>query len=257
MISVWRFSQWQIALSQVVIRFKQISFNTAKVSVMKYFLILVLIMYFSPNLYSQIINNYGLKIGLTSANQQFDYTDIIIDDQKFGVRKGINVSFFAEMMEVNHFSFVLNLSYNQKGMIDKIVMTKVWGNEDGFISEKQEFDNRLDYLTISTNIKTRYELLSFTPYILTGIKYDVLLGKKIDHSFHDLEVKYDFYDRLYDQYDGNILGLTFGIGIENQEIVGIPILIEWIYYHDLTKIKINENLKIQNLSNELMIGIKF
>jgi len=111
-------------------------------------------------------------------------------------------------------------------------------------------------LTIGTHLKTRYDLKWFSPYFLSGIRYDILVGKKIDKSLDKIFEIQSTFSSIYEKYEGDLFGLTFGLGIEIKELISTPFIIEWIYNYDLENVRINEDLKIRNISNVFKIGIK-
>jgi len=211
---------------------------------------IVTVLLFS-NSYGQDSISFGIKAGLTNSNQLYEYSEIfILDSEDFNNRYGMYLGVFSELYISRHISFIIDLSYKQKGMIDEIDATL-------FGKSPLEFNNRLDFLTLSNTIKFYYSTKYITPYLLTGLKYDILIAKKISSNLDSPFGFINYYDFVYDKYNKNILGLIFGFGIETKSLICFPILIEWVFNHDLEKVRIHENLEIQNISNELRIGIKF
>jgi len=220
---------------------------------MKQIFYISLVVLFYSSAFGQIFSSYGFKIGLTNSNQVYEYS-FLANDEEFDYRQGISLGIFAELLNSSNFSLILNLAYNQKGMLDEFSVNKRADSDLGYTSEKFNVDNRLDYVTIGTDVKTRYDLNGFSPFILTGIKYDFLVGKKIDRSIDKLFER--SIENIYDKYEGNLFGLTLGLGIEINEFLSIPFIVEWVYNYDLDGVRVNDNLKIKNLSSVLNIGIK-
>ena len=226
---------------------------------MRILILSFLLLFTSPiHVNSQIVNGCGFKVGLTSSNQLFDYSEnFVLDDETYDYRYGLNLGLFAELFNVQYFSLIIDLSYNQKGMTDNTIATYVDTTSMGYSSRKLSLDRRLDYFTISTNIRTRYDFNNFSPYILTGFRYDIFLEMKIEKLFNGTGINKIAPDDFWENYKGNTFGYNIGIGIEIKNLVTFPIILEWVYNHDLSKIKFHENLEIQNISSELKIGMKF
>ena len=207
---------------------------------------------------SQIVDGYGFKVGLTRSNQLFDYSEnFILDDETHDYRNGLNLGLFAELFSVPYLSFVIDLFYNQKGMTDNINASYVDTTSMGYSSYNLSLDRRFDYFTISTNIKIRYDFSNLSPYILTGFRYDILLDKKIEKLVNQSGVKRLASLDFWENYNTNSYGYNIGLGIEIENLIKFPIILEWVYNHDLSKIRIHDNLEIQNVSSELKIGVKF
>ena len=190
---------------------------------------------------------FGFKMGLTSANQSWEYKNVPgMSSQKYDYRYGINAGVFAEFLEFQFISLLSDLYFSQKGMLAEVIYTSV-EDMDGTSGRTIEYDNRLDYIGLSLISKAKYKFDAFNPYILTGLKYEILVNKDT----------YKGFDLVYNKYDGNIFGIIIGAGVEFTEILPYDILIEGIYNYDLNSVEISNKLEIRNLAYELRIGLKF
>jgi hypothetical protein len=190
--------------------------------------------------------DYGLKIGMTVSNQTFEYSEIG-SDIDFENRYGYNVEIFIEYPVIKYLFIQPGFYYTQRGMVSEIQGTVIADNEQGYLSKTFTYDNRFDYLGISLSSKFTYKINWIQPYVLTGIRYEFLISKETS----------DVFDIVYSKYEGNIFGLILGFGTEINNILPVAILLEGVYNYDVTKVEINNNLKIVNSSYKIKFGVKF
>ena len=99
----------------------------------------------------QLIPNYGVKIGYTSADVQAE-----VYDEFFERRPGVNVALFAEWLENPFFSVITQVEYAQRGFIEE----QIESVESSMIIQKVEANTRLDYLSIPVMLKvSRHAIL--------------------------------------------------------------------------------------------------
>jgi len=216
---------------------------------MKYAMVSVLyLIIYANTANSQIINGYGLKIGLTSSTQKFNSSDGSKNYLESNYRLGLNLGIFVELFNFRYFRLEPELYYNQKGVEDELISTRVdTSSINGYVEEKISIDNRIDYLTLGINGKFIKEFEHFIPYALAGLRYDLYLDKEIDKLYRD----------LYKKYDEDIIGGKIGLGIEITKFLYFPFLIECSYNHDFNEVKVKDNLHLRNISYEFKIGVKF
>lgn len=206
-------------------------------------IILILILAFS-RLFSGI--DYGFKLGMSAAEQTFEYSEVGIDVD-FEYRYGYYSGIFIEYPVFKYVALISEIYYTQRGMLAEVVGTVIADNELGYKEKIYKYDNRVDYLGLSFCSKFRHSINFIQPYILTGIKYEFLIDKKTSAVFDD----------VYSRYEGNVLGLLAGIGTEINNILPFTLFLEGVYDYDITKVKISETFKIDNSSYEIKIGVKF
>lgn len=211
---------------------------------MKYSILSLIFFYFSC-VSAEV--NFGVKLGYTSANQDFQYSIPDIDvDLDSDYHPGFNGGIFVEFPIMNHISLTSDLYFTQKGMQVELVGAVMADNPQGYYTKLFNYDNHLDHIGLSLASKFYQEISIFKPYLLAGIRYEWLIGKHIADDFR----------LVYDKYESNLFGFLFGLGTELENVISVPLLIEGVYHYDLTKVEINENLKLQNHVFEIKLGIK-
>ncbi|MCB9250455.1 MAG: hypothetical protein H6613_18865 [Ignavibacteriales bacterium] len=81
----------------------------------KIFFILVLFFAVTSISYSQIINGYGIKIGGTFANQDWNYSNLTpITDFNSDSKLGFNAGIFVDFFNLQFMSFLTELNFVQK-----------------------------------------------------------------------------------------------------------------------------------------------
>ena len=215
---------------------------------MKVILFLFSIILFVASSEAQIIKSYGLKLGITSASQNWDYSNtsgfsyLSFDSDS---RIGMNVGLFAEFLDLPFLSVVAEANYFQKGMKDQIPETTT-AQPDGtgkFIT----WDTRVDYINISAFGKLRYDLGILSPYVLLGPKIDFELNKK--NSLGPINV-------VEENFKKNRFGFKIGVGSEIS-LGSIHLLAELLYDIDTNELYKSENLKVKSNSFDLRIGVFF
>jgi hypothetical protein len=127
--------------------------------------------------HSQFLSGFGAKLGLTLANQKFDYT---VNSVKYDSKPilGYNTSVFVEMLNTKLFSLVVDPGYEQRGHGVEMIKTDEFGNKTG----TYDLYIRTDYITIGALGKIIYETKSVSPYLIIGPKLDLYLGYKTSYS---------------------------------------------------------------------------
>jgi opacity protein-like surface antigen len=165
------------------------------------FVFAIMIFYRLPS-ESQLIRSYGIKGGLSLANQDWQYTDqaSLFDQTK--PRQGYDLGFFIEWFDHPLITVLSEIHYVQKGMKWKIVIPVT--NEyypDGtgeFISASGE--TWADYLSIPLLAKIRYSYSLVSIYIFAGPRFEYFLNNHTGTVLNNFN-KWDF-------------GGTIGIGFE-------------------------------------------
>jgi Outer membrane protein beta-barrel domain len=194
---------------------------------------------------SQLITGYGVKLGATHANQIWTYAPQI--DIRFypDSRWGLNGGIFAEFLHVPFFSMVGEVNYTQKGMKYHITVTSP--SDPSGTGETVTLDNRLDYLDLRVLVKLYKNYSQFSPYLLAGPRLDYQVAESVAQEF----------ESIFKDFKKEIYGISMGAGFEISSIISLPILVEFIYNYDLSKLYETENLTIKNEDFEIRAGIKF
>lgn len=187
--------------------------------------------------YAQFVRGFGIKVGTTISNQNWDYI-ASLPDADYN-KTGFNAGVFAEFLNVPFISIVTELNYVQKGMnTDLYVSTAT--NPDG---TGEKLEGSFYYFNISALGKLRYNLGIISPYIAAGPKVDFELSRSsLLEKWNDVKK--------------NRIGAKIGIGSEvNLQVVNL--LVEFMYDTDFTKLMDANGLKINTHSYDLRVGILF
>ena len=193
----------------------------------------------------QIINGYGVKLGVTSAYQNWDYKVTYMNGFDSDKRLGINAGMFLEFLNSPFFSINAEIDYNQKGMKKEVAMTSISFPEG--TGEYKTDNNRIDYLTFALLGKLSHKTSLFKPYIFAGPRMDLQINKSVSKGWED----------VFDKMKKNVYGISFGIGTEMTEILPITLLAEIEYNYDFTDVYETDNLVINNNSFDVKLGVKF
>jgi hypothetical protein len=192
---------------------------------------------------SQLIKGYGIKLGMTSADQKFNYTFIsgIETKRRLGFISGV----YVEWLDIPVISVITEVDYTQRGMGQGLYVTSEAGPER--IGTKT-FYSRLDYLSIPVLAKATLPGTIISPYIFAGPRFDFLLGYKSDeNTFND----------LYGKFKKNIFGGTVGLGAETGSLLPVTLTVDFRYNIDFTKSFKNSDLEVTNNAFDFMVGVRF
>lgn len=183
---------------------------------------------------AQQIRTWGVKAAVTSADQDFDYTQL--DDLKTHRRVGFNVGLFAEWFDNNLFSLLTQLEYAQRGM-----------GQDSFVRFPGTLYSRVDYLSVSIIGKFAASYAVVRPFVLVGPRIDFLLGYKSDEPFRI----------VYDDFKSIVIGGTVGIGLESSELLSQTIIAEFRYNFDVSYAYKTDLLTVKNNAFDIWLGVAF
>jgi len=211
---------------------------------MKRLLFLISMFLLNSIVSAQLVRGYGVKLGATIANQNWEY------DNSLGVnfdpenRTGFNIGGFCEFLNFPLISLVTEINYVQKGMKEEIVFTSESSPESqGTVL----WDTRIDYLNLSILNKIRINYIILNPYLIVGPKMDIELNQvrsKLNASV------------VEDEFNTIRFGLKLGIGTEIN-ILPVTLLAEIIYDADFNELFENENLKVSSESFDIRVGVMF
>ena len=186
---------------------------------------------------AQLVKNYGLKVAVTSADQEFGVT---LETKR---RVGFNIGAFVEWFDVPFFSVLTQVEYTQRGTGEVFIMTGPSGPEP--IGTKTLY-SRLDYVSLPVLAKLRFQTGLVSPYILAGPRIDFLLGYKSDEGA---------FNTLYDRFKKTTLGGSAGIGVEIESILPVTLLAEARYNFDLVDSYDAYSWKVRNNTIDFWLGI--
>ena len=196
-------------------------------------------------LYGQVPSSFGLKGGISLANQSYRFTPI---DYEFETEPltGAVVTLFVETFKGDRFSFQLDVGYAVKGSSTTIQLVSVnhLDNDRITVNEGDASVSKFTYLTVVPMARYRFGLEELTPYFLLGPRVDFLLKYKSESEYP-----------LEDQ-NGTILGLTCGAGLEfNLQNLGL--FAELQYLPDLSPVTNEAPLLINNNMLSITLGVRW
>ena len=215
---------------------------------MRYVLILflaIIIVSFSTNsLHSQFIKNYGIQIGITSANQEYSGSAFPLAEIDLKRRLGFLGGFQIEWLDVSYISIITQIEYIQKGMgIEGIVTGQ---NSPEPLGTRTDY-SRLDYLSLPVLLRLSLIHRPITPYVIAGPRYDYLLN--YDSS--------EFMNYVFDNFRRGVYGGAIGIGIESNFPKLIKLTLELRYNLDFTDSLKLEGKESKNNTFDLRVGYYF
>ena len=203
---------------------------------MKCVLSLLFLLFLSNNNYSQIIDNYGLKLGFSYSNIDEQYSDAQLNGETY-FKWGLCVAVFTETSLFKNINLISEIGYIQKGYEEDFTKADAFGEKTGTFTYKERFD----YLTIKLLPSYKFELSSFTPYVFIGPKLDFKLNIQSEQN------------NLFKVLNNEQFGLSYGAGVKLNKLLRYPILVEINSDYDFGYCFSNEFLKVRNISYELRI----
>jgi hypothetical protein len=196
-------------------------------------------------LHGQFLSSYGLKAGISVADQTYRLEPI---DLKLNTEAvlGPGFSVFMEAFRGNHFSLQVDLSYFLKGSktstqsvtVDHLHQDRI------VVNEGEMKTSTFSYLSISPLARYRIGRGSLQPYFLLGPRVDILLKYQTD-SDYPLE-----------EQNNVIPGLTFGTGLEyGMNKVGV--FAEFQFQGDIMPVTGQDPLLVNNHMFSLTLGIRW
>jgi Outer membrane protein beta-barrel domain len=202
---------------------------------------------------SQLIRNLGIKAGVMSANQSWNYPSQYNLNFNFKDRSSFNIGFFAEWLNNDHISIISELFYVQKGFVDKETFGVI--DHVTFPSPVQPiirdtvitWEPKIDYLSIPLMIKYRTDIGNISPYVIMGPRIDILLHAN-SGGYYDVINNLTSVD----------YGINIGGGIESSILFGRIVGLEFQYNLSLRNVYEQNNLIIIiNRSMQFLLFITF
>jgi hypothetical protein len=214
---------------------------------MKRTIVLIFIMkYLISHSYSQVVKGYGVKGGISIANQQFNYNYTGPEPSSEKNRIGFTIGAYIELFEFVNFNFQPELLYVQKGMIVESIWTGgIWTGSQS--PTPSEFNNRLYYLSLPLLIKYSIKNSIAIPYLVVGPRIDFMISYNSEESNRE---------ELYEEFNRIDFGGDIGVGIEFG-VMDVLLLFELRYSPNFTASFNNEGRTVKNISGEIFGGLKF
>jgi hypothetical protein len=189
---------------------------------------------------AQLISGYGVKLGMSYANQNFDYTD---KDLKLDTKylSGTGAGVFVEWLKLPLVGVTTEVLYVQKGM--KVTAVKTTANDPSGVGTI-EVNNRVSYLSIPVLAKLKFGGMLIAPYVVAGPRFDVLLS-------YDSEEKV-----VYDNFKSTVVGGDIGVGGEFSFILPVALSAELRYSTDFDNSYESDLLKVNNKAFLLLLGLR-
>jgi opacity protein-like surface antigen len=188
---------------------------------------------------SQLIRGYGIKIGVASTDQNWDwapgYGTVSTSTAAY---QSLDIGAFIEWLDIPFFSVVTEVQYIRKGSdVASYQITPFPGsvvfNYAGYPS------TRISYLSVPILAKLRMNGGLLSPYIVAGPRFDFCLSSSGAFSSSDLKT-----------ID---VGGTFGVGVESASILPIQVGLEFRYSPDSQASYSTPSLTVKNRSLELLL----
>ncbi len=192
----------------------------------------------------QFIDGYGIKTGLSIANQSFRFTPI---DQELptDVLIGPGAFFFVEAFKGQHFSLQVDLGVMFKGCKStaQSITINHLDNDQIVVNEGPEFTSAHQYFTFSPMARYQWDYSKISLYTMLGPRLDVLLNYA-SSSLYPLDEQKD-----------KILGLTGAFGLEYRW-KKLQLFTEIQYQPDLSPVTNVEPLLVNNNVLFVCIGVR-
>ena len=189
---------------------------------------------------AQIINNYGVKLGIISSDLSYNnFPTTLETERKLGFIGGA----FVEWFNYPIFSMITQIEYAQKGSSYEIVVT---GENDPTPIGIKTYNNNLYYISLPVYVKAKITMSSLIPYVFAGARADFLLGYSTE-----------FDSTIFSKFKNTTFGGVLGFGIE--PLLDIPLnpFLEFRYDFDFTNSYDENGMTIKNNAFDILIGVSF
>jgi hypothetical protein len=209
------------------------------------FVILVILSVYSLPSKSQLMRSYGIKGGLSLANQDWKYIGLPSPFDQAKPRQGYAVGVFIEWLDLPLISILTEVQYIQKGMkwnTNLQVTTEEYPDGMGQMMSfsGETWDN---YLSFPLLAKVRYSFPMVSTYFIAGPRFDYFLSNHGSINMSNFK-KWSF-------------GGTIGLGFEINSIVPFTLGGEFRYSPDFQDTYATQYLTVQNSSLEFLIVVGF
>jgi len=213
---------------------------------MRRILVLIAVYCFVLSADAQPLRSYGIKAGAVLAGQHWRYSSffpppgVTIADQ---MRWGLDVGLFLEWLDNPTFTLITEFHYLQRGFREELPGSSAASPE---LMGTTVLSPRLDYLSIPLLMKFRIDFPPFSPYVLAGPRYDILMNTNPDN-----------FEAVLDDIKGYDWGMTLGIGIVYDVSPEYDIGAEFQYDLSFQDIYNTEILTVRNHSMQFLLFAAF
>jgi hypothetical protein len=129
----------------------------------------------ASTLFSQIVNKLGFKSGLSISQIEWKYTSNTYTNinLKLDDRIGCIASVYGEFLNQKYYCFNADLGYIEKGGKAEIIFVDEYNN----FNSTKDITSKLDYLKLNVQIKGKYEIRRFIPYLALGCGLNYLINQ--------------------------------------------------------------------------------
>ena len=166
----------------------------------------------SSSAHSEVLKQWGLKVGYTGATQKWEINQPIYDI-KISWRSSFHLGMYTEWFDYRGFSLIAGINYERKGLKYEDMYS------DGTITRLYT------YLSVPVLIKYTMKTRYFDPYILAGIRVDRFLPGLFLMMFSD----YSWQESDFERY---VFGLSAGAGVEIISDDSTCMFVEFVYNYD-------------------------
>jgi len=191
---------------------------------------------------AQIAEEYGVKIGGTMSNQNWDYDSF---DFQTEFLFGVNIGIFAEVLNYSNYCLVFEANFVQKGMREDEDGAFWQGASDGLYPNYLSWETRINYINISALFKYKLKYNNFNPYFLLGPKIDYEINKSFSGN------RTPSVENEFSKYR---VGIKIGLG-SNLKFLSENLFLELLYDRDFNPLYDNEFLNIYSYSIDFRIGL--
>ena len=221
----------------------------------KIFSVLFLLFISFSTIHAQLIRGYGIKAGLTSANQTVNWADWITNTK---ARQGIDAGIFVEWLNIPFISILTEVHLIQKGSdvtTNFQITTVEFPNGIPISSIKNSdlsvkyygYSTKINYLSIPILAKLRISEGLLVPYILAGPRFDFKLSDNISTNA----------GRSFINYKNNDIGGIFGVGAQLASIIPIHIGAELRYSPSFQYCFSEKYFSVKNSSLEFPLVLSY
>ena len=191
---------------------------------------------------SQFLLAYGLKFGVASARQTWNYS--IATSVPAQTRWGLDIAVSAEALNLPCFSILGELHYVQKGFLVTLpISTPAYPEGTGdYILLKPE----VDYISFPLLAKVRLQGDTYSPFLTLGPRIDVLVRREADG-----------FELVFDRFSSVDGGVSAGIGLDIRLTTTSRVSAEFRYSPDFTDAHSTHLLAVRNQSKEFLLGVSF
>jgi len=216
---------------------------------MRKVIVLALILVAGSIAKAQVIDNYGIRLGVGVANQQWKYKSDMFGDLTDWKDNYTGFSVYANVeKQFNKFIALRpEIGYAQKGFNESLQI--LTDEADPVFSDTKQ---NLVLHNIVLNLAGKFTPIetTFKPYLLLGLRSDFLIGYN-DVQVGQGENSIGIYKEIVDEYKSTLLSGILGLGFDYKELV----YIEFEYCPPFSSIYDNSALSISDKFYEFTVGV--